>query len=57
MLPTTHKRLIGFTLLELMVVVGIITILGVIVGPGLKKNYDDFIRKKTLSDADALLQS
>ena len=40
-----------------MVVVGIITILGVVVGPGLKKTYDDFIMKKTLSDADALLQA
>ena len=40
-----------------MVVVGIITILGVIVGPSLKKAYDDFLMKKTLSDADTLMSS
>ena len=39
-----------------MVVVGIITILGVIVGPGFKKAYEDFYLQKTLSDADELMQ-
>ena len=56
--PTSHKRhnsISAFTLIELMVVVGIITILGVIVGPGLKKAYDDFYLRKTLSDADELV--
>ena len=40
-----------------MVVVVIITILGVIVGPGFKKAYEDFLLKETLSNADVLLQS
>ena len=59
-IPTSHKRhnsIKAFTLIELMVVVGIITILGVIVGPGLKKTYDDFLMKKTLADAATLVSA
>ena len=40
-----------------MVVVGIIALLGVIITPGFKKVYQDFLLQKTLSDADTLLQS
>jgi len=40
-----------------MSVVGIITIIGVIIGPGFKKAYEDFLLQKTLLDADILLQS
>ena len=39
-----------------MVVIGIITIMGVIVGPGFKKAYEDFYLRKTLSNADESVQ-
>ena len=32
----------GFTLIELMVVIGVISIVGIVIGPGLKKTYEDF---------------
>ena len=54
-IPTSHNSITAFTLIELMVVVGIITILGVIVGPGFKKAYEDFLLQETLSDADVLI--
>ena len=54
--PKRHNSITAFTLIELMVVVGIITILGMIVGPGFKKAYEDFYLRKTLSDADELVQ-
>lgn len=40
-----------------MVVVGIITILGLIVGPGVKKAYDDYNTTKTIAEAKALLNA
>ena len=39
---TRNKRIIGFTLMELMVVIGIISIIGMAIGPGLKKTYQEF---------------
>lgn len=54
---TNHKRLIGFTLLELMVVLGIISIIGIVVGPGFKKAYDDYNTTKTIDEAKALLNA
>ena len=57
-IPTSHKRhnnIAAFTLIELMFVVGIITILGVIVGPGFKKAYEDYNVTKTIDEARALL--
>ncbi len=55
--PTRHNSITAFTLIELMVVVGIITILGVIVGPGFKKAYDDYNVTKTIDEAKALLNT
>ena len=40
-----------------MVVIGVIAILGVLIGPGVKKAYDDFKINKTLQEADTLITS
>ena len=59
-IPTSHKRhdsIAAFTLIELMVVIGIITIICSVVGPGFKKFYDDFYMKKTLVDAATLVSA
>ena len=55
--PISHKRLTAFTLIELMVVIGIITILGGIIVPGVKKAYNDFYMKKTLVEATILVSA
>lgn len=47
----------GFTLIEMMVVIGILTIVTTIAVPRFKKCYDDMHLNKTLDDLDSLIQS
>ena len=54
---TRNKRIIGFTLMELMVVIGIISIIGMAIGPGLKKTYQEFKINETLDITDILIKS
>lgn len=56
-LSAGHRRLTGFTLMELMFVVGIIVIVGIVVAPGLKKAYDGYNVTKTVEEARSLLNS
>lgn len=47
----------GFTLIELMVVIGVISIVGIVIGPGLKKTYEDFKIKQTVDEVFTLINT
>lgn len=47
----------GFTLLEMLVVIGLLVIVTTIAVPHFKKCYDDIRLSKTLDDLDSLVQS
>ena len=53
----TNKILSGFTLIEMMVVIGIIAILGAVIVPGFKKIYSDFRMMETYNMLDSILSS
>lgn len=58
MFQSTYKKfnkIAAFTLIELMVVIGIISIVGIIVGPGVKKAYDDYNTTKTIEEARGMI--
>ena len=47
----------GFTLIEMMVVIGIIAILSSFVVPGIKKAYDDFKLRQTYDNINIVMQA
>ena len=52
-----HCYFLGFTLIEMMVVIGIIAIITLWAVPGIKKAYEDFKIKETLSHVDTFVSS
>ena len=45
-----RQRVKGFTLMELMVVIAIISICGYVISPHIKKFYEDFMIKQTVNE-------
>ena len=52
-----QQKVKGFTLLEMLIVIGLLVIVTTVAVPKFKKCYDDIHINKTLDDLDSLLQS
>ena len=54
---TANKVCTGFTLIEMMVVIGLITLVSLWTVPGIKKAYEDFKTRQDLENLDMLIAS